>query len=192
MGTKGEQTKQVILDCAKELFAENGFTKVTMKDICEKTGLSRGGLYRHYGSTELILEDLFREMSQDNCRFLYQKMKKGIAATTLLEEEFNILEKEMADQKSSLSLAIYEYAVTKEQTLFEHLNEIGRRKWEALLNYGIARGEFKRVATEPIIDIILYSYQGVRLWSRIITIDRPHIHQMLETIKDMLLVDTNA
>ena len=52
MGKKGEITKQFILDKAFGLFAENGFHRVTMKDICDRTDLSRGGLYRYYSSNK--------------------------------------------------------------------------------------------------------------------------------------------
>ena len=44
MSLKGEKTKQDIREKAYQLFAEKGFKDVTMKDICELTGLSRGGL----------------------------------------------------------------------------------------------------------------------------------------------------
>lgn len=52
MGKKGNETKQHIKEQAKILFANKGFKEVTMKDICEATSLSRGGLYRHYDSTD--------------------------------------------------------------------------------------------------------------------------------------------
>ena len=51
MSLKGEKTKQDIREKAYQLFAEKGFKDVTMKDICELTGLSLGGLYRHFEST---------------------------------------------------------------------------------------------------------------------------------------------
>lgn len=54
MGLKGNKTKQHIKNKAKRLFAQNGYKTVTMKDICEATGLSRGGLCRHYDSTDQI------------------------------------------------------------------------------------------------------------------------------------------
>ena len=44
MGVKGEKTKELIRQEAYRLFAEKGFKEVTMKDICVRTGLSRGGL----------------------------------------------------------------------------------------------------------------------------------------------------
>lgn len=189
MGAKGEQTRQQIIECARELFAKNGFTKVTMKDVCETTGLSRGGLYRHFGSTEEIFVQLFQGLSHENFKYLNDRMMKKIPAPTLLEQEFQLLEEEMVDQSSSLSLAIYEYAVGKEKSFFEDLHLVGREKWKVLLHYGMERGEFRKTDVEPIIDLIVYSYQGVRLWSRIVDIDRQHIQNMLGTIKEMLLIE---
>lgn len=44
-----------IIKMAYPVFSENGYANVTMKMIMEYTGLSRGGLYAHFGS----VEDLF-------------------------------------------------------------------------------------------------------------------------------------
>ena len=54
MGKKGDATKAAIRNTALHLFIRKGFKDVTMKDICEAAGLSRGGLYMHYGSTGQI------------------------------------------------------------------------------------------------------------------------------------------
>ena len=45
MISKKERTREGILEASYELFARDGFNKITMKDICEATGMSRGGLY---------------------------------------------------------------------------------------------------------------------------------------------------
>lgn len=55
---KGSETKRLIKEQAYKLFAIRGFKDVTMKDICEITGLSRGGLYRHYDSTDQIFSEI--------------------------------------------------------------------------------------------------------------------------------------
>lgn len=57
MGQKGEATKTAIRKASLLLFVQKGFKDVTMKDICEAAGLSRGGLYMHYGSTGQIFAD---------------------------------------------------------------------------------------------------------------------------------------
>ena len=52
MGNKGEETKKMIREKACSLFAKKGFKNVTMKDICNETGIGRRGLYTHYDSTQ--------------------------------------------------------------------------------------------------------------------------------------------
>ncbi|RFZ77287.1 TetR/AcrR family transcriptional regulator [Lacrimispora amygdalina] len=186
MGSKGELTKQLILEKAYELFAVKGFTQVTMKDICDKTGLSRGGLYRHYENTDHIFEEIIKGFSDGSIDNINEKMNRGIKADIILDEIFSVLEEEMLNKKDSLSLAIYEYAVTRKSDLFEKINDIGRKKWQRLLNYGMERGEFIKTNPEPIIDLLLYSYQGVQMWSNVTDISRSQISEMLQKIKEML------
>ena len=186
MGSKGELTKQLILEKAYELFAVKGFTQVTMKDICDKTGLSRGGLYRHYENTDHIFEEIIKGFSEGGIDNIDEKMSRGIKADIILEEIFSVLEEEMLNKKDSLSLAIYEYAVTRKSDLFEKINDMGRKKWKRLFKYGMERGEFIKTNPEPIIDLLLYSYQGVRMWSNVTDISRSQISEMLQKIKEML------
>ena len=54
MGKKGDLTKAAIQQKALALFVERGFKDVTMKDICEATGLSRGGLYMHLSLIHIL------------------------------------------------------------------------------------------------------------------------------------------
>jgi AcrR family transcriptional regulator len=187
MGSKGELTKQLILEKAYELFVLKGFTEVTMKDICDKTGLSRGGLYRHYENTDHIFEEIIKGFSEGGIDNINEKMNRGMKADILLEDIFSVLEAEMLNKSDSLSLAIYEYAVTRKSHFFDEINCIGREKWQRLLKYGMERGEFKKTNPEPIIDLLLFSYQGVRMWSRVTDISRSQISEMLQMIKGMLI-----
>ena len=75
MSLKGDKTKQEIRDKAYQLFAEKGFKEVTMKDICERTGLSRGGLYRHYESTEQIFLEIVNAFSDQQKNDVCEKSK---------------------------------------------------------------------------------------------------------------------
>ncbi len=38
--------------------SEKGFKRVTMKDVCEVTNMSRGGLYSHFSGTDKLFEAL--------------------------------------------------------------------------------------------------------------------------------------
>jgi AcrR family transcriptional regulator len=52
--TKGEQTRQAIIESAHALFIEQGYHGTSMRQISERAGLVVGGLYNHFGSKEEI------------------------------------------------------------------------------------------------------------------------------------------
>lgn len=60
MGTKGDNARAKIIECAQTLFSQKGYCAVTMQDISEASGFSRGGLYRHFPSTEEIFLEIIR------------------------------------------------------------------------------------------------------------------------------------
>ena len=58
------------------VFLKKGFRNTVMNDIMEATGLSRGGLYHHYGSTYEILYDIMLEGNKYREKIIYDKMNK--------------------------------------------------------------------------------------------------------------------
>lgn len=191
MSLKGDRTRQDIRDRAYRLFAEKGFKEVTMKDICERTGLSRGGLYRHYESTEQIFLEIVDAFSNQQKNEVFSRMEKHVPAVVILEELLSKYEREMNDSENSFSLAICEYysdpAISKEDNAVKRQYEISKATWTALINYGIGTKEFKRVNPESVFHILVFAYQGVRMYSRLMEIDRDISNQIITEIKGLLL-----
>ena len=52
MVTKGEQTRAAILDVALAQASKSGFESLTIGGLAEQTGLSKSGLFAHFGSRE--------------------------------------------------------------------------------------------------------------------------------------------
>lgn len=191
MGSKKERTREHILEVSYRLFAKNGFNKVTMKDICEATNLSRGGLYSHFSSTRELFEAILEKINQKDEMNFQEEMERGISATEILQNALVLMEDEMNHPEDSLSLAMYEYAGSVETDLMDHFNKIGEDKWTALIEYGITRGEFRNVNVCEIVNIILYAYQGVRMWSRIVTMTSETFESITSHIKNQLLKEEN-
>lgn len=61
MKMEADERKKQIRQAAMKVFLDKGFRNTVMNDIMEATGLSRGGLYHHYGSTYEILYDIMME-----------------------------------------------------------------------------------------------------------------------------------
>lgn len=58
--SKGEATRQRIIEKAAPLFNQRGFEGCSMQDILEATGLQKGGLYRHFSNKEDLAAEAFR------------------------------------------------------------------------------------------------------------------------------------
>lgn len=50
--SKGEQTRSAILEAALDQASEAGFESLTIGSLAERTGLSKSGLFAHFGSRE--------------------------------------------------------------------------------------------------------------------------------------------
>lgn len=187
VSSKKERTRELILDISYPLFAKNGFNSITMKDICEATGLSRGGLYSHFSSTRELFEAILEKLNQKNEMNFSVEIEQGVPAEKILSNALALMEDEMNHPQDSLSLAMYEYSKSAESGMMEQFHKTGQEKWTALIEYGIARGEFHCVNVNEIVPIILYAYQGVRMWSRIITMTPETIKSMISYIKKQLI-----
>ena len=174
------------------LFAQKGFKNVTMKDICTVTGLSRGGLYRHYDSTQQIFSEIVDMLMNAQDNELSAKMAAELPAPQILEEILERYRMEMLDSKASLSVAIYEFFSENfsdgQDNLLLRQYQYSVDMWSEFLSYGIKRGEFKKVDCKEVIDIIIFSYQGVRMYSTIIPLDEEIPMRIINHIKKTLLV----
>jgi len=53
--TKGERTRAAILDAAFHIVSKSGLDGLTIGTLAEKTGMSKSGLFAHFGSREELL-----------------------------------------------------------------------------------------------------------------------------------------
>ena len=53
-GTKGERTRQRIVELAAPVFNRQGFVGASLRDLIGATGLEKGGIYNHFGSKEQL------------------------------------------------------------------------------------------------------------------------------------------
>ncbi|MFR3788044.1 MAG: hypothetical protein ACLTWR_12285 [Agathobaculum desmolans] len=109
----------------------------------------------------------------------------------MLLELLNRYQIEMLDSSNCLTLAIYEFFSTlqrkgNESLLYEQYL-LSKKTWESLIAYGIKTKEFNEVNAEAIIDIIIFSYQGVRLYSNLMLISPQIPENILYIIKNILL-----
>jgi AcrR family transcriptional regulator len=57
--SKGEQTRQMILERSARLFSRKGYFGSSLSDIMAETGLEKGGIYNHFGSKDALALEAF-------------------------------------------------------------------------------------------------------------------------------------
>ena len=58
--SKGDLTRQRIIELAAPLFNQRGYAGCSMQEILDATGLTKGGLYRHFTSKEELAAEAFQ------------------------------------------------------------------------------------------------------------------------------------
>ena len=59
---QGRKTRQKLFDTSTALFSRYGYDSVTIDDICNKIGLSKGAFYTHFESKDQILVENFKQV----------------------------------------------------------------------------------------------------------------------------------
>ena len=108
-----------------------------MKDICEATGMSMGGLYSHFGSTREVFEAILEKINQKDEMNFQKEIESGVSAVDILDRALMQMRDEMEHAEDSLSLVMYEYACTCYNDMINHYNKVGVQKWSDLIVYGI-------------------------------------------------------
>jgi AcrR family transcriptional regulator len=63
-----EEVRSLVLDAARELFAERGFGGTTTREIADRAGVSETVLFRNFGSKELVFQAAVVEPIDDFLR----------------------------------------------------------------------------------------------------------------------------
>lgn len=115
-------TRHMITSAFLELLAEKEISRITVKEICEKSEINRGTFYKHYQDVYDLMEKLETEALDGFEQLLYASDEQGSVEvlTTLLEsllshsELIHALWKHSPDKKFANRLAdcCSEYALT--------------------------------------------------------------------------------
>ena len=103
----------------------------------------------------------------------------------------NRYETEMIDSEASLSVAIYEFfsdplrSKTDNSIRKQYLRS--REMWTELIAYGIETKEFKQTDPAAVYDLIVFSYQGVRMYSKLMEIEKEIPKRIMRPIRQLLL-----
>ncbi|MCF6351794.1 MAG: TetR/AcrR family transcriptional regulator [Cyclobacteriaceae bacterium] len=87
-----KNTKEAILSTALELFNLDGLSKVTLRTIANKMGISQGNLNYHFKKRDDIIETLYFQLVSQIDEIMLKKQSKTVGLQSLLSLSSAIME----------------------------------------------------------------------------------------------------
>lgn len=109
MSDKSLQKRNLIVETARDVFFRCGYKGVTMKDIVEACGISRGGLYLYFSSTKELFEAVLEQENKTLSSVLESPAAKDASPGEILLMYLEEQKKDILKKKGNLTAAIYEY-----------------------------------------------------------------------------------
>lgn len=162
---QGRETRRKIFETSLELFGRHGYDNVTIDDICEKIGMSKGAFYSHFKSKDQVIlenfvslneyyDDFYGEISGEKNSleklYLFQRRVMGNVEKIGCEAVKLVYHVETAAHRKK------SFLVSKKHSLYRII--------EALLTDGQKTGEIRKdKSAGEIASILVQWYRGVIL-----------------------------
>jgi AcrR family transcriptional regulator len=188
--TKGESTRQWIIEQAAPLFNQRGFEGCSMQDVLEATGLEKGGVYRHFASKEELAAEVFRYSWARAAKL----RREGLDEVHGAVEKLRFLVRRFADTTGPIAggCPLMNTAIDADDgnPLLRGLVHAGIKDWKkrlcGIVEDGIAAGEIESgVEPRRVANSIIATLEGALMISRMEG-NRTAVRDAAATLESML------
>ena len=165
--------KAHILKAAEACFARQGYHQTTMDDIVQEAGLSKGGVYWHFGSKK----ELFLAIIESTLGDAQAMMQESVTSQPSAREKLDAVLAAFAALATSdqlLEIAPLMLDVWAQNWQDPEVNKVViavynrfRGSVVQVIEEGIAQGEFKPLDATALTSIILALYDGLMVQAMI-------------------------
>ena len=174
MGEKSVQKRKFILETARKVFVEKGFKRVTMKDIVEACGISRGGLYLYFDNTSQIFTEVMKLESEEADDVFSDSITEDATAADILVLFLQEQKKELLRRKNTLTQAVYEFYFenqpAKKDNVLKKQFDSAVKIIEKLIETGVDNGEFYCEDCAGTARNIMFVLEGLKISAQTINI----------------------
>jgi TetR/AcrR family transcriptional regulator, transcriptional repressor for nem operon len=195
-------TREHILNVSFKLFLQKNFKEVTMKEIVEKTGISKGAFYHHFESKEqLFLEVLNNALS--SVTTVYKNLSK-VSLHQFYHEYFKYYQnagsffptEDGEEEMDGFDLNIYSLffeGIKLFPGIQEKLHEciqIELNAWKEVIHISRDNGEIKSLMTdEQIAKLFIFASDGIGMQSIILNENSKGVRDTLIDLWDSFYND---
>lgn len=177
---KSSEKREMILRKASEVFRTKGYAAVSMTDIIDACGISKGGIYLYFKSVREIFETLLSMQEQEEKETAHSTAEDPL---TVLWMYLQTQKEEVLSPKEHMVVALYEY-------LFSVRNEIGEeimaQRFKTATDRLAAVIEACDHKHDPVISaqkIVLF-IEGLRVSSIVMPLDEDMVERQMRNLME--------
>jgi TetR/AcrR family transcriptional regulator, transcriptional repressor for nem operon len=191
--TKGERTKQQIIEQVAPLFNAQGYFGTSLSDVLEVTGLPKGTIYRYFESKDDLALAAFD--------FAYARLREKFAKA--IRENKNTVKRLLAiiTEYSALlddpylygGCPIFNTAVEGDDAhpvLLERARQ-AMDEWRNMIHITIRKGkerkEMKQINEDEVASVLISAIEGAIVMAKLYK-DKKHIRRTVEHLKNYVQV----
>ncbi len=166
-GVANLSRKEQVIRSAAELFKEKGYAASSMRDLAQKLGIEAASLYSHIKSKEEILQTLCFDMAADFRESLDKVEKQNVSASEKLSlgiiGHVNVMARDLTASAVFMNEHRHLSNPYLRDFLLLRINYINRFK--AIIEEGVAKGEFKKnIDTKLAVMTLFSSLNWMPMW----------------------------
>jgi TetR/AcrR family fatty acid metabolism transcriptional regulator len=160
---KRKAKKYEIFTQAMKLFIKKGYNMVTVDEICQKVGISKGSFYYYYPSKGQIIMTFFAKNDQIYSKEYKEKISKMDSCIEKLKAVSQIIHSYIEEQGLDVLRTVYSGQIEpSKKGAFSATNRPFYKIGRDIMRDGQKRGEFRRdISPEEAALFVMMSLRGV-------------------------------
>lgn len=156
-----------ILDAAQRVFCRKGFLAVTMQDIIDECGISRGGIYIYFSSVDEVFLEIIKQRNKENASSINKSVLASEPFADALESYLSRQRERLVNFENSLFRAYCEYIFSKPKAAVHAFRDTQlsqlRSSVEAILKLGVRQGALRDKNISQLAIHIIATIDGLSI-----------------------------
>jgi AcrR family transcriptional regulator len=166
--TKKSVKRELILAEAAKLFKDRGYSGTSMRDLAGQVGMEAASMYNHIKSKDELLDTICFRISDTYISQLADIERTAIPYGEKIKSLVRLHIRLMVEDSAAVSVANHDWKYLPEPRLteFKQARKNYEKGFAALIEAGIAAGEFRPVNVSVALFTVLSAVRWVELWYR--------------------------
>ena len=158
-----------ILEAARIIFCRKGFLDVTMQDIIDECGISRGGIYLYFNSVDEIFQETIRQRNKEKFSIISKAVQEKAPFDLVLADYIALQKERLFNIEESLFRAYCEYVFSKPKGTMQAFREVQlnhlRKSVMSILMLGVNQSAIKDEKIPRLVDHFIVVIDGLSVLS---------------------------